>query len=372
MDPVTQTLLGAATAQAATTGRLGRAAALVGALAGELADIDVLLEPLADPALPFELHRHFTHALAFVPVGAVVAAAPFMLWPRGRQEVGAVLLAAALGYASHGFIDTCTTYGTHWLWPFSETRLAWDIISIIDPILTLVLVAGVGMALFWRSARPALAALLIAAIYLGLGAWQHGRATGIQRELAEQRGHEIERGRVMPTLGNLVLWRSIYEQDGTLQVDAIRIPVAGPARVQPGDARRRFTIQDLPPDGPGAEELRNRFERFSRFADGYVARTGDEAGHVVRVGDMRYSLAAGGFEPIWGMRIDPGDVIEPLRWVGFGADRPVAVRAMFGEILRPGPSFVPVERATSGRAGSGREARDAVRVESADNAAADR
>ena len=32
-----------------------------------------LLTPLADPALPFELHRHFTHSLVFIPVGAALA-----------------------------------------------------------------------------------------------------------------------------------------------------------------------------------------------------------------------------------------------------------------------------------------------------------
>lgn len=369
MDPVTQTLLGAAAAQAATTGRLGRAAALVGALAGELPDIDVFLEPLADPALPFELHRHFTHALAFVPIGAVVAAAPFLLWRRGREEAGAVLLAAALGYASHGFIDTCTSYGTHWLWPLTDTRIAWDVISIIDPIFTLVLAAGVLVALVRRSARPAIAALLIAAMYLGLGAWQHQRATGIQRDLARQRGHEIDRARVMPTLGNLVLWRSIYEHEGTLQADAIRTPLTGAVRVRPGDSRPRFTRRDLPPDGLDPDTVRDRFDRFNRFADGYVARTGNGRDSVVLVGDMRYSLTAGGFDPIWGLRIEAGPAIDPLRWVGLGADRPAAVRAMFGEILRPGPSFISVGEVATGATG---EMRDPVPVGAADNASADR
>ncbi len=77
MDPLTQSLLGGVAAQAVFTGRLGRVAVLLGAVGGELADIDVVLGGLADPALPFQWHRHFTHSLIFIPIGGLLAAAPF-------------------------------------------------------------------------------------------------------------------------------------------------------------------------------------------------------------------------------------------------------------------------------------------------------
>ena len=47
-----------------------------------------------------------------------------------------------MGYASHGFLDAMTSYGTQLLWPFTNTRVSWDLISIIDPIFTSMLILG--------------------------------------------------------------------------------------------------------------------------------------------------------------------------------------------------------------------------------------
>ena len=41
-----------------------------------------------------------------------------------------------LGYGTGGLLDTCTSYGTHLLWPFSTTPMAWSIIAIVDPVFT--------------------------------------------------------------------------------------------------------------------------------------------------------------------------------------------------------------------------------------------
>jgi hypothetical protein len=44
-----------------------------------------------------------------------------------------------------------------------------------------------------------------------------------QQQLADSRGHDIVRGRAMPTLGNIIVWRSLYEDaDGRLHADAVR------------------------------------------------------------------------------------------------------------------------------------------------------
>ena len=40
------------------------------------------------------------------------------------------------GYATHGIIDSFTTYGTLLFWPFTDDRIAWNTISVIDPLFT--------------------------------------------------------------------------------------------------------------------------------------------------------------------------------------------------------------------------------------------
>ena len=227
MDILTQGLLGAVSAQAGARRDEVRVAAGVGFVAALLADADALIRSSSDPLLYLEYHRHFTHSLFFVPAGALLAA--MVLWPllRHRLAFGRLYLFALLGYALAGFLDVCTSYGTHWLWPLVDERLAFNIISIVDPVFTLILVTALALALRRAAAPAARLGLMVAGAYLLLGVAQHERAAAVAADLAAERGHEVERGLVKPTLGNLVLWRSVYEAAGRFHVDAIRVGVAG-------------------------------------------------------------------------------------------------------------------------------------------------
>jgi inner membrane protein len=326
MDPITQTLLGAAAAQAVFTKRLGPLAALAGALGGGLPDLDVLIPP-SDPAVPFEFHRHFTHALLFIPVGGAAAAGALLAnrrwWGRWRALLGAALV----GCATHGLLDTCTTYGTYLLWPFLERRLAWDLISIIDPIFTLALLVGVAWTLRTRSATPARIALGGCVAYLCLGVVQHGRSLSLQDQLAERRGHEVVRGRAMPTLGNLIVWRSVYEAEGSLWADAMR-----GTRVREGSSVPLATLGGLPPETHEVASI------FFAFTDGYAAQV---PGPTHTIGDMRYSLDAAGFVPLWGIRLETGNPGVHLRWVDPGREESDFLGVLWREITSP-EGFVPL------------------------------
>ena len=88
MDIVTQGILGAAVAQSAARKEHVRLATLIGLVAGVIADADILIRSSSDPLLSLEYHRHFTHSIFFVPVGALIAF--LVLWPflRNRLSVG--------------------------------------------------------------------------------------------------------------------------------------------------------------------------------------------------------------------------------------------------------------------------------------------
>ena len=139
MDLLTQGLLGGALALSGADKKEARSAAITGFAAALLADADVFISASNDPLLNVEFHRHFSHALIFIPVGALIAA--LLLWPllRKRLAFKRIYWYAFLGYATAGLLDACTSYGTHLLWPFSDTRIAWSIIAIIDPVFSLVL-----------------------------------------------------------------------------------------------------------------------------------------------------------------------------------------------------------------------------------------
>ncbi|UCD74384.1 MAG: metal-dependent hydrolase [Phycisphaerales bacterium] len=346
MDFITQTLLGTIAAQATMTPRLGRKVALFGALGGALPDFDVFLRPVADPALPFEFHRHFTHSLLFIPVAAALATGPFLLLPKWRKQAGLIFAAATIGAATHGLLDNLTSYGTHLFWPLLAGRTAWDAMSIIDPVFTGLLIVGVFLSLAIGHLRPAAVAVALALLYIVFGFVQHERGMRVQEQIAERRGHVIERGRVTPTLGNLVVWRSVYECEGTLYADAVRVRIFADPLVREGDSVPRFTVNDLADSeavGPQQMDmLRDVFVRFSAFATDFTAVVEDQDDSSITVGDMRFSLDAAGFAPIWGLRIGPPGAAEPVRWTHVTAERPDAMREFWYELLEPGAAYAPI------------------------------
>ena len=332
MDPLTQTLLGAVAGQALCGRRLGPAAALLGAAGGAIPDIDVFFHG-AEAALPVAYHRHFTHSLLFIPAGGAAAALPFLLLGRWRRQWKLLITAAAVGCATHGLLDTMTSYGTHLLWPFSSRRLSWDLISIIDPVFTLVLAVGlVWSLLLTKAARPAQVALLVGLGYLGAGFVQHERAAAGQASLARRRGHLIERQRVMPTLSNLLVWRSIYQAKGVLYADAIRVPTFGVPALRRGSSLPVVGLADLGPQAAGNRRIRRVFAGFWDFADGYVARLPGQD-HIIA--DMRYSLTPEGFDALWGVQITTDGPVPTVEWVYLATDRRRALTELWRDVRDP-------------------------------------
>ncbi|MBC7945733.1 MAG: metal-dependent hydrolase [Burkholderiales bacterium] len=329
LDPITHGLLAATAAQALIGRRLGYRAALFGGVAGLLPDLDVLIGSPADPLLAIEYHRQFTHALAFIPVGGTISALPWLLRERNRAQWKPLVAATTVGYATHGLLDACTTYGTQLFWPFSSYRAAFNWISIIDPVFTLALLVGVVFGLRKRTVRPPAIALTFCAAYLGIGAVQEQRALDVQRRIAEMRGHEISRGAVFPTLGNQIVWRSLYRSGDTLYANRIRVPWLGEPTWSQGNAVAALRVDEPLPEAGRYPRVQLDFERFRWFSDGWIARAPKEPEVI---GDVRYSLRSDAFDPVWGVRFRPGAPV-PTEWVDRSANRELALAALWAEIL---------------------------------------
>lgn|GEM_PF-104397 len=311
MDPLSQGLLGAALAQCAAREKETRLASVSGALSALLADADVFISSGNDPLLFIDYHRHFTHSVLFIPAGGLIAAGILWIFLRKRLRFGRILLFALLGYATAAPLDACTSYGTCLLWPFSAMRVSFDIISIIDPVFTVGLLVAVVVALKGRSALAARIGIAFCLAYLLLGVVQHERARAALHDLARSRGHTIERARVMPSIGNLLLWRSIYERKGSLQADAIRVGLLGGRVIYPGESRGRYGRGDVDPTIGADSVLGKDIERFRHFADDFLILVPHDPPVAV---DFRYSLLPNGTMSHWGIEIDPK---KPDRHVPF-------------------------------------------------------
>ena len=298
MDPISQGTVGAAFAQSAANKNNIIKISIVGFLSGLAPDLDVLIRSSTDPVLFLEYHRQFTHSLFFIPFGALIVGT--LSFPIFRKSLSfkTTYLASLLGYATHGLLDACTSYGTVLFWPFSNERITWNNISIVDPLLTIPALILLGAAVKTNRKRYSFLAVGWIVSYLALGLVQYERAFSSGLKLAQSRGHIAERITLKPSFGNLILWKSIYQHGDSFYVDAIR---AGRALTWcPGESIKIFDYQyHLPNLEENSQQMRD-IERFRWFSQDYLGFNGDKN----LVTDVRYSMVPNQIAPMWGLVID--------------------------------------------------------------------
>ncbi len=300
MDPFSQAALGASLSQSFTRDKSKLFSALIiGALAGMAPDLDMFIRSADDPLLFLEYHRQFTHALIFIPIGALLCAMVFYPFARKKLSFKQVYLFSFLGYATHGFLDACTSYGTQLFWPFSNERVAWNTVSIIDPLFTIPIIIFVTLAVTKKNVTYARAGFIYAILFLSLGLVQKNRAEQAIYVLAEERGHFIERTHIKPGFGNRHVWKLMYEYDGRYYVDAVRLLwdvnyIQG-SSVQKLNVKRDFIW--LPEESQQAKDI----ERFRWFSDDFLAISPGDINLII---DVRYSYLPNRIGAMWGIEIE--------------------------------------------------------------------
>ena len=311
MDPLSQATLGAAAAQSLIKKSDLARIALIGALAGMAPDLDVLIQSSTDPLLQLEYHRQFTHSLIFIPVGALLCAIAFWPFMRRHMSFKAIWLTALAGYATHALLDACTTYGTLLLWPFSDARIAWNTISVIDPVFTLPLLGFVIAAGVKKSQFIGRLGMAWVAFYLSIGVIQEERAIAAGEALAADRGHAPAVVSAKPSFGNLLLWKTVYEYDDHFWVDAVR--AGGDVTIIEGDHVARLNLQSSFPWLDTDSQQARDVERFRWFSNDYLAIDSDDPFFIV---DMRYSHLPNEIKGLWGIRLDPdASADEHVTWI---------------------------------------------------------
>ena len=219
MDTFTQVALGAAVGEATLGHKVGSRAILWGGICGAIPDLDLLV-PLGDVVRNFTYHRSASHSLI-----VLAALTPLMVWlilkvhPQTAAYRVRWYVLVYLALATHVILDCFTVYGTQIFWPIDNTPVAWSSVFIIDPVYTLLLLAGVLAALVMSRNRPFGHRLNWVGLWLStgyllftLGAKLHVEEVARQ-SLAEQ-GITYERLLSTPSPFNALLWRVLIMDDG--------------------------------------------------------------------------------------------------------------------------------------------------------------
>jgi inner membrane protein len=295
-------------------GRAAYSAAALGATGAMLIDLDVLIRSAADPLLYLDFHRHFSHALVFIPLGGLLAALCGLLVQRYLLRQAVVLDGGfkhwwwwgTLGCATAGLLDACTSYGTHLLWPFSQTRTAWSVISVFDPVYLFSALLFLALSLRYQSVNLRRAGLLFLCSWLLIGLVQQQRAKAMLLAQAAAAGHVVERSVVRPSIGNILVWRGVYESDGLFHIMAVRPGITAPGRVYAGGNLPVARSGEIVTDVPVQSRLMSDIRRFAVFSDHYLALFPHAVdSRQLLLGDVRFAMIPCGLRPMWGLEFDP-------------------------------------------------------------------
>jgi len=302
MEPISQGLAGAVFPQSISNKKEIGKATLIGFVSGLAADLDVIIRSNKDPLLFIDYHRQFTHSLLFIPIGGLIMAVVFWMIFGKRMKFHRIFLYSTLGYGTHCLLDSCTAYGTELLWPFSNIKIAWGNIAVIDPFFTIPLAVLVVFALAKKSVLLARFGVIFCVAYLLLGVYLQDKAENYLLNIAALRGHNVEKVLVHPTLGNLVLWRGVYLSDNTYYVDGVRVTPFSKPKLYEGGSVKRFDVENDSLNLDTESVLFMDMMRFNHFAGGYLVKDGLDS-----IGDIRYSMLPNSTAPLWSIVIDTGN-----------------------------------------------------------------
>ena len=223
MDSITQIVLGAACGEAILGKKIGNRALLFGAIGGTIPDLDVLIGKLLfnNEIDSMAFHRGFMHSFLFAILGSIAfGALVFWLYNRGKrygmttQKEWMWLFFASI--FTHPILDSFTAYGTQLFAPFSNYRVAFNNISVADPLYTfpfLVLLIVV-MYLKRHSSKRRLFLQLglgVSSLYMMLTIVNKYHVNGVYKRALSEEQIDYLRFQTQPTILNNFLWYGIAE-----------------------------------------------------------------------------------------------------------------------------------------------------------------
>jgi len=225
MDSLTQIVLGAACGEAILGKKIGNKALLFGAIGGTIPDLDV---PLGRLFYTNEIdinafHRGFMHSIVFSIIGAFVfGALLYWIYNRGRRLNSTTrknwIWMFFLALFTHIFLDSFTPYGTQFFLPFSDFRVAFNNISVVDIIYTVPFLICMIVLMFFNRKNKRRRTWLKAGLYISSSYLLLTIANKLYMDSVFERSLKTDnitytRFRIQPTIFNNILWYGIAESE---------------------------------------------------------------------------------------------------------------------------------------------------------------
>ena len=219
MDSITHTILGACIGEAVGGRKLGKKAMVIGALANNFPDIDVVSSFWMTHTESFVAHRGFTHSILFASIVTFVAGwAMKHIFRKSEFSKIEWYLLIGINLFVHLLVDVITAYGTGLFEPFSHDRIVFHLLFVADPFFTLPLLVSLIALLFLKTHSSkrktwAFIGLTLSSVYCCYALFHKIRVNkAVEHSLTEQK-MVYQKFMATPTPLNNFLWYIAVDRD---------------------------------------------------------------------------------------------------------------------------------------------------------------
>jgi len=307
LEPITHFLTGACLGRAGLNRKTALATATV-TLAAEAPDLDVFGQ-VKNPVFGFAHHRGFTHSLlGLALVSALVVGLVYVIWRlRGRKiknpdlppRWGLLFAFAYLAGLTHILLDFTNNYGVRPFWPFSEKWYSWDIVFIVEPVILVLLTAGLVLPVLLgfvdselgvrrkapRGRWSAILALIGVVALWGVRDYEHRRAVNALEARTYENADPV-RASAFP------LWWSPFHWVGVVEAQNFFATMLVDSTTPEVDPDGNMQIRYKPEETPATLAAKNSYlgRVYLDWAQYPVTETEplESGGYMVRFKDLRF------------------------------------------------------------------------------------
>ncbi|MFY0630502.1 MAG: metal-dependent hydrolase [Flavobacteriaceae bacterium] len=225
MDSLTQIVLGAACGQVALGKKIGNKALLFGAIGGTIPDLDVIIGSIfyGNDIDSLAFHRGFMHSIVFACMASlVIGFIAYELYNSGKRKdttnVKDWIWLFFLSIFTHPILDSFTPYGTQLFLPFTDYRVAFNNISVVDVLYTIPFLFCLVVSMFFKRSNPrriqwTKAGIYMSSTYMLFTIGNKIYMDSVFKKSFQKADIEYNRFSAQPTLLNNFLWYSVAETD---------------------------------------------------------------------------------------------------------------------------------------------------------------
>lgn len=292
MDSLTQIVLGAACGEVALGKKIGNKALLFGAIGGTIPDLDVIGNFIYSNEIDkLAFHRGFSHSIVFACIASlVIGFLVYELYNSGKRKDTTTLKdwiwLFFLSIFTHPILDSFTPYGTQLFLPFTDYRVAFNNISVADPLYTFPFLMCLIVAMFFRRNNPrrikwAKAGIYISSAYMLFTIGNKIYIDSVFKKSYEKAEINYNRFSAQPTILNNFLWYSVAETDTDYKLTFYSI-------FDDADVATKFA--SLPKNHDLVDMNHPDLEVLKWFSKGYFSLYEIDSTKRIIYNDLRYPL----------------------------------------------------------------------------------